>query len=202
MAANIMKIKAIIRHVSEICILLSMLSCVQGCATFRGEETFRDSSMDFGSVRTVAVMPLVNLSREIQAADRVRDVFITSLLASGAVYVLPTGEVARNVGMTGMANPAAPNSDEVVKFCKLAKTDAVITGVLKEYGEIRSGSTVSDVVSMSLQMMEGQTGRVVWAASTTRGGISIKDRLLGGGGQPLNVHTEKAVHDLIDKLFE
>jgi hypothetical protein len=53
-----------------------------------------------------------------------------------------------------------------------------------------------------MQMIETQTGRVVWAASSTKGGITFGDRLLGGGGEPMNVVTEKAVDDIIDKLFK
>jgi len=55
---------------------------------------------------------------------------------------------------------------------------------------------------MSLQMVEGTIGKVVWTASTTKGGISIWDRLLGGGGRPMNDTTDKAVNDLINKLFK
>ncbi len=56
---------------------------------------FHDTSMDFGSIRTVAVLPLVNLTREQQASDRVRDVFVTALMANSGIYVVPSGEVAR-----------------------------------------------------------------------------------------------------------
>jgi hypothetical protein len=35
-----------------------------------------------------------------------------------------------------------------------------------------------------------------------KGGISLWDRLFGGGGQPMNKITEKAVNDLINKLFK
>jgi len=73
---------------------------------------------------------------------------------------------------------------------------------VREYGEVRSGTTSANIISLSLQMIETQTGKVVWTASSTKGGISIWDRLFGGGGQPMNVITEKAVNDLINKLFK
>jgi hypothetical protein len=55
---------------------------------------------------------------------------------------------------------------------------------------------------MSLQMIEAETGRVVWTASTTKGGITFLDRLFGGGGQPMDIVTVRAVNDLINKLFK
>jgi len=165
-------------------------------------EIYRDQNMDFGAIQSVAVMPFVSLARDNIAAERVRDVFINELLATGAVYVVPVGEVARGVARVEVANAGTPSPEEVVKLATNIKVQAEITGVLKEYGEVRSGTAAANIVSVSLQMMEAQTGRVVWSASSTKGGISIWDRLFGGGGQPMDTITKKAVGDLIDKLFK
>ena len=67
---------------------------------------------------------------------------------------------------------------------------------------MRSGTSSDTVIALSMQMLEAQTGRVVWAATSTKGGITIGDRLFGGGGEPMNVVTEKAVDEIIDKLFK
>lgn len=165
-------------------------------------EMYRDPNMDFGGVKTVAVMPFVNLSRDQQAGDRVRDVFINALLATGAVYVLPTGEVSRGAAKMEILNPSAPSPEEMVKLGKAIKAEAIITGTLREYGEVRSGNASANAISMSLQMTETDTGRVVWTASTTKGGVNIWYRLFGGGGQPMNKITMKAINDLINKLFK
>lgn len=180
-------------------ILYGVLIAATACAP---AEVYRDPKMDFGSIYTIAVMPLTNLSKDQLAADRVRDVFMNMLLATGEVYVLPPGEVAKGIGTTGVINPASPSSEETMKFGKQVKADAVITGVVREYGEVRSGSATANVLSMSLQMIEVQTGRVVWSVSTTKGGIGVLDRLFGGGGEPLNTVTEEALKDVINKLYK
>ncbi len=195
-----------IRDIGNISMLKYLLVAVaflslSACAGGKG-AVYHDTSMDFGSVKSVAVMPMGNLTREQQAGERFRDVFVTTLMATSGMYVVPSGEVARGVLSTGIANPTAPTPDEVVKLCKAIKIDAVFTGVVREYGEVRSGTATANVISVSMQLMEGQTGKVVWSADTTQGGIGVTDRLFGGGGQPLNVVTEKAVSDLIDKLFK
>ncbi len=174
-----------------------------GCAATRESVrvTYRDPNMDFGQLQTVAVMPFTNLSRDPTAADRVRDVFTTMLLASQSVYVVPPGEVARGISRAGIATAATPTAEEVVKFVSMVKADAVITGTVREYGEARSGTASASLISVSLEMMEGQTGKVVWSASSTKGGVTTLDRMFGGGGEPMNVVTEKAVEDLLDKLF-
>ncbi len=177
-------------------ILFSLTACAGS------GEFYRDSNMDFGSIQTVAVMPFANLTRDNAAGDRVRDVFLNKLLATGAVYVVPYGEVAKGVGRAEISNPVAPSPEEVVKLAGLIKVSAIITGVVREYGEVRSGTSAANAISMSLQMMEGTTGKVVWTASSTKGGINMWDRLFGGGGRPMNDITESAVNDVINKMFK
>lgn len=164
--------------------------------------TYHDPEMDFSLVRSVAVMPFANLSSTTSASPRVRDVFMTMLQASGSIYVLPPGEVARGISRVGIPAPAAPTAEEVVDLCKNVSADVVITGTVLEYGEVRSASAAANVISISVQMLEGQTGKLVWSASATRGGIGAGERLLGGGGEPMNVVTTRAVDDLLERLFQ
>jgi hypothetical protein len=51
-------------------------------------------------------------------------------------------------------------------------------------------------------MTEVQTGKVVLSMSSTEGGIGLSDRLFGGGGEPMNVVTEKTLKDAINKIFK
>jgi hypothetical protein len=180
--------------------LLLVLVSLTACGTHG--EVFRDDKMDFGAIQTVAVMPFVNLTRESTAAERVRDVFINRLLATGALYVLPVGEVARGVSRGEITTPAALSPEDVVKLGGILKVQAVITATVREYGEIRSGAAIANVISVSAQMVETESGRVVWSAASTKGGVTATDRLFGGGGQPMNKITEKAVDELIIKLFK
>ena len=186
-----------IRKIIPLFMLVGLAACAHSTS-----GVFRDQNMDFGAIQNIAVMPLSNQTREQTAADRVRDVFINKLLATGAAYVLPVGEVKRGITRAGISDPTAPSPEEIVKFAGIVKADAVITGTIKEYGEVRSGTSTATSIALSVQMLESQTGRVVWAASSTKGGITFTDRLFGGGGEPMNVVTEKAVDDIIDKLFK
>lgn len=179
--------------------LALLTSCAQKSLT---RPVFRDPNMDFGSIQTVGVMPFQNLSRDNLAADRVRDVFINRLLSTDAVYVQPVGEVARAVGRLEIQTPTAPSPEDIVKLGNTLKAQAIITGVVQEYAEVRSGSSSANLITVSVQMQEAQTGRTVWTASSTKGGISAWDRLLGGGGRPMYDVTRDAVNDLIQKLFK
>lgn len=178
------------------------LLVLAGCASAgKNEVTFHDPNMDFSLIQTAAVMPFANLTPVTNAGERVRTVFMTMLQATGGLYVLPPGEVGRGISRASIGNPTVPSPEDVVKIAQIIKTDVVITGSVLEYGELRSGTTSGNVISVSVQMMETQTGKIVWSASSTKGGVTAADRLFGGGGQPMDTVTEQAVRDLIDKLF-
>ncbi len=182
-------------------LLAAALVALAGCAGAPGRRTFQDGNMDFASIRTIAVLPFSNYSRDAAASDRVREVLSNMLLATGAVYVVPPGEVLRGVNRLGVVDPRQPSVEEVTKLGGLLKADAILRGVVKEYGEVRSGSATGNVVSVNLELYETTTGKIVWAATSTRGGIGFGDRLLGGGGEPMDGVTEKVADDLIAKLF-
>ena len=192
-----MKVSRTFTAVLTALVLISLSACAP---SFR-LGVYHDPNFDFGAVRIVAVIPFENLTRESQAANRVRDVFMNTLLSTGTIYVLPAGEVARGMTRAGIEKTTVLSTEEVVKLGGILKADAIITGVVREYGEVRSGTASADIISLSLQMIETQTGRVVWTASSTRGGITAADRLFGGGGRPMNDITREAVIEIINKFF-
>ena len=187
----------------ELLLVGGLLLTVAGCSfSPSAVPDYTNAQMDFSAVRTVAVLPLQNLSTDEQAGERVRDAFMGMLLATEAIYALPPGEVNRGVNRANMRSPATPTVEEISKLKEILGVDAVITGVLREYGAVRSGSAEANLVSLSLQMIETQTGSTVWSASSTKGGISLADRMLGSGGRPMNDVTTQVINDLLDQLFE
>lgn len=174
-----------------------------GCAARSGARTtYHDTSMDFSLVRKVAVMPFRNLTTQSAAAERVRDVFVTALQSEGWLYVLPPGEVSRALERVPIKNPTEPSAEEIVPFAKNLEVDAVFTATLLEYGELRSGGATSNHISISAKMIEAATGKVVWSAVVSKGGVSGVDRLFGGGGRPMNDVTLEAVRELVKLLTE
>jgi len=176
-----------------------LLILVAGCAS---DDVYFEPNMDFGSLQTVAVLPFTNLTGAEEAAERVRDTFMGMLLATGALYVLPPGEVARGMSKLGRFSAEGPSSEQIKQLSTILDVEGVFTGVVREYGSVRSGSTSANIVSISLQLIDVSSGIVVWSASSTKGGVGIVDRLIGGGGDPMDTVTVKAINDLLDKLFE
>ena len=181
----------------------ALLLALIGCATPGGSDaSYHDPNMDFSLIQSLAVLPFDNMTPSANADDRVRDVFMTMLQATEVLYVIPPGEVARGVSRVALQDPTAPTAEEVINLARNLEADVVLTGSVLEYGTVRSASASANVISVSVQMMEGQTGKVVWRASATRGGIGATKRLFGGGGEPMNTVTTKAVEDLLNALFK
>lgn len=180
------------------CISLFVLTAACGG---RQLKSYHDPEMDFGMIETIAVLPFDNVTNDRASAARVRDVFSTMLQATAQFYVIPRGELSRALASMGARDPEAPTVDEVKKLGKMLGVDAIVTGLVREYGEARSGQARAAMIALSVQMTETQTGRIIWSASTTKGGIGFYERILGGGGEPMNIVTEDAVAELITSLF-
>ncbi|MFP3983350.1 MAG: penicillin-binding protein activator LpoB [Desulfurivibrionaceae bacterium] len=185
-------------------ITLLFLACLAlaGCAVTSSQETYKRTDMNFGMLRSVAVLPFQNLTSEEEAAARVRDTFSGMLLATEALEVLPPGEMQRGLNRVNPENRHSPTLEEIKELGSVLKVDAVITGTLREYETLRSGASEAHVISLSLQMLEVETGTIIWSASSTRGGITMMDRLFGGGGEAKNPITRQACNELLDRLFD
>ena len=183
-------------------LLLAALLCFTGARAGDAEVTYHDPNMDFGAIQTVAVLPFENLTGNSRAAETVRDVFMTMLQASGTLYVVPPGEVGRGLTRLSLREATAPSSEEVKQLAQLVGAEVVITGVVSEYGELRSGGTAANVVTLSVRMLEAETGKVIFSASATDGGVTFSHRMFGGGGRPMSDVTRKAVHKLLNALFD
>ncbi|MBE0574971.1 MAG: DUF799 family lipoprotein [Desulfuromonadales bacterium] len=183
-------------------IIYGFFLLLAGCSSNLTTPAYTSSQMDFSAVRSVAVLPFLNLTSDDQASERMRDAFMGMLLATEVIYVLPPGEVARGVDRASIRIPQTPSIEEINKLNSVLDVDAVITGVLREYGTVRSGSAEANLVALSLQMIETQTGTIVWSAEATKGGITLSDRMLGSGGQPMNDVTLLVINDLLDQLFD
>ena len=133
--------------------LVLLILLLANCAGRKSSGViYHDENVDFSLFQTIAVLPFVNLSPASNAAERTRDVFMTMLQATGALYVLPPGEVERGIKRSSIGDSQEPTPEEVVKLARIVEADAVITGIVREYGEVRSGSATANVISLSLQL--------------------------------------------------
>lgn len=192
-----------LRAAAALLLVAALVGAAGGCGTTRGlGSTYQDPEIDLSLVQTVAVLPFANLTADDKAGERVRDVFSTMMQATGAVYVVPPGEVAKALGRTRVGRSEEPSPEEVTAVGTAVKADVVVTGVVREYGQVRSGNSTANAIALSVKIFATESGKVIWSGSSTAGGVTASDRFFGGGGEPMELVTEDALSDLIDRIFD
>ncbi len=172
-----------------------------GCASSIQPTEFTNPDVDFGFIERVAVLPFENLSNDQQAGFRATRLMITELLASGAVDVVEPGEVEGALAKI-RGRPSQPSIEEIVGLGQSLEVQAVIMGTVAQSEILRSGAVAIPAVTLDAQMVETETGAIVWAATNTEKGGSASARFLGSGGQPISVTTRKCVQTLLESLLQ
>lgn len=172
------------------------------CASGLKPTEFANPRFDFGFVERVAVIPFENLSGDQQAAFRATRLMITELLASGAVDVVEPGEVQAGLGRMAASRTTAPNTEQILTLGKDLRVQAVIIGTVAQSEVLRSGAVGWPVVTLDAQMIETETGTIVWAATHTEKGSTMGARILGTGGEPIAETTRRCVQTLLKTLLD
>lgn len=169
-----------------------------GCAGM-APTRYVNPGFNFGFVKRVAVLPFENLANDPQAGTRATRLFVTELLASGAVEVVEPGEVRAAVNRILGTGPA-PTTEQTIALGKTLGVQALVLGNVNESSETRAGTVVVPVVTLDLHMVETETGASIWAATHTEKGAGLGSRFLGTAGEPISETTRRCVRRLVRDL--
>lgn len=181
--------------------LASLAALFLACAGTIEPTQFTNPNIDFSFVQRVAVLPFENLSSDQQAGLRATRLMVTELLASGAVDVVEPGEVEGALARL-LGQQRIPTVEEIVTLGKSLEVQALILGTVAQSEVLRSGSVGMPVVTLDAQMVETETGAIIWATTHTEKGGGLSARILGTGGQPISETTRLCVQNLLAALLE
>jgi TolB-like protein len=167
-----------------------------------GPTKFTNPDIDFSFVERVAVLPFENFSNDTAAAARVTRLLVTELLATGAVDVVEPGEVNAATVKFGANRGQRPSTEQIVELGKTLGVQAVVAGAVSQSEVLRSGSAGIPTVTIDAQLIETETGAIIWAATHTEKGSVLSARLLGNEGEPLSVTTRRCVRRLVETLIQ
>ncbi|MFP7753988.1 hypothetical protein ACLG6S_04900 [Thermodesulfobacteriota bacterium B35] len=159
---------------------LLVLLLLQGCAgSDRSSRTFVRENVDLAYITRVAVLPFANNTQDDFAAQRIRDIAATQILAMGIFDVVDRGIV--DSGLREMAiDKDTPLDVPVVKrLGQRLGVQAFILGTVNSIGENRRGSFTYPEVSLTLELLDADSAQVLWRCSDTLSGYSLADRLFG-----------------------
>jgi len=179
---------------------LLCLVLLAGCAP--RATTFVRQDVDFGRIRRCAVLPFRNLSQDQAASERVQSVFLTELLSAGeGLRVVEPGETiaALRELRINTADPIQPS--RLVELGKRLDADAVFGGLVLEYGVDQSGRDRVTVVTAEFDLMETETGALIWKSEIQGKGGSVWRKLFGGEPASLYAVTRNVVRKALGTLF-
>ncbi len=151
-----------------------------GCAgTDSARQTFVRENVDLGYITRVAVLPFANNTQDDFAAQRIRDITSTRILAMGIFDVVDRGVV--DSGLREMAiDKDTPLDVPVVKrLGQRLGVQAFVYGTVNSIGENRQGSFTYPQVALTLELIDSESAQVLWRNSDTNSGYSLADRLFG-----------------------
>lgn len=181
--------------------LIGLVLTTLGCSTSLKSTQFTNPDIDFAFVQRVAVLPFDNMTSDSSAGLRATRLMMTELLASGAVDVVEPGEVEGALApLTGFRRP--PTVAEIISLGESLQVQAVIMGAVAQSEVIRSGAVGIPVVTIDSQMLETETGAIIWAATHTQKGGGVSARVLGTGGKPISATTRQCIQELVNTLLE
>lgn len=178
-------------------ILLGVLIGLTGC--FSGNmpvESYLREGTNVQLIKKIAVLPFEGSGR----TARVRELTITQLLANDTFDVVDKGLVDKFMQEEAL-NPGAPL--DIFTLRRLGESldvSVVMLGSVEEVTNSR-GSASYPEITMTLRIIECETGQVLWQASGMGSGYSTADRLFGFAPKDRFQLTLDLLYNLMDTLY-
>jgi TolB-like protein len=165
-----------------ILVILCMLFAFPGCAK-KAPQTFLRPEFNLEYLRKVAVLPFEDNAENPSMATRCRQITITQILSSGlfdAVDKMQVDSVLRDEAV----QPGTPiNATTLRRLGQLLGVQGFLVGSLD--------------ITLTLRLIDSESGLVLWQASGRDSGYSWWDRLFGLGGKDSFQVTQELIRRLL-----
>ncbi len=187
------------RCVSVLAVVLFCLVLSWGC---RRPMSYIRPTADLTYIKTVAIVPLKNLTQEKGAEGKVMNVVAADVLRRGVFDVVEFGEVAKILKEEGFRPEEGVVSKNIAERAgKRLNVQAFIVGAVEEYGVSRTGRSSYPEVSASLKLIDAKSYKILWEATHSVKGGTVLDRLFGIGKKSPSELSRELVGDMFDTLF-
>ncbi len=176
-----------------------ILFFVYGCGT-TSKLYYVQQQFDYTSIKRIAVLPLESLTSDEYAGEKIRQSIITDLLSRG-IDVIEPGEVTRSLIDLKIRSLSSIKTSDIQTLAKTLGVDALMMGSVEAYGISKGISVSYPEVSISLRLIEGSSGKIIWSVCNTSGGPDFWTRHFGAENISLTETANKVVKEAIDTLF-
>lgn len=181
--------------------LLFFLVILAGCG---GRVVkYINPNANFSYIKDVAVLPFNNLGGDSNAGEKIRGALVVDLMSREVFNVIEQGEVSKILNIVlrtagGQAGMALQPDKEMLKLIgEKMGVQAVILGSVDDYGS----SAGTSLVSISLRMLDTNSGVVLWQVKSTVSGSSFVRSMLGIGTKDMVRLSRKAIKKALNTLL-
>ncbi len=171
-----------------------------GCSGVK-PTLFVHRDFNFSYLERVAVIPFENLTQDQGAGARTTRFFSTELLAAEAFEVVEPGEVTRALSAQGTLRTGELNQDQLIAIGKELGTQALFLGSVGESSTSRSGGGAVNTVTLTVRLVETDTGSTIWSATHTEQGRGFWSTLFGTAEPSMSEVTRRCVEKTIETLI-
>jgi len=175
--------------------LCLLVSCGRGIRLSR----YFNPKANISYIKRIAILPLQNFSRDNMAHEKVRDILETELLALNIFEVVDKGETDHVIEEMRIS-PVNIDAKSLKKLASRLGVQAVLTGAVDEYTLVQTGGISLPLVTISLKLIDAQSGSVIWLVTGTEKGGGALNRLFGIGEKTLSDVTQILVKRMLETL--
>jgi len=168
-----------------------------GCAR---QQYFVRQGTDPEHIRSIAVLPFENFTKDTFAGEKIRRIVITELLMRG-VDVTEPGEVTKLLRELNVTSLRSIKTKEIQKVGETLGVDAVMSGSVEAFGISNGINVTYPEVTINLMLLETGSGKIIWSVRDSTGGASFWTRHFRAEGIPLSEAARKTVKEAIDTMY-
>ena len=174
-------------------IITVMLLFLAGCGGGKiPTSSFLRENTNLSLIQSVAVLPFEGG----QHASRLRELTMTQLLATNTFDLVDKGRVDVFLKQEAIAPGAPIDVFTIRRLGESMNVQAVLLGSVEQTSSAR-GSAVFPEITMTLRLVDSESGQLLWQASGRASGYSTADRLFGFAPKD----TFQVTLDLLNELF-
>ncbi|MBW2739413.1 MAG: hypothetical protein JRE64_11325 [Deltaproteobacteria bacterium] len=189
-----------ISWIKQTILLLAVLPMFYNCGV--PMRSYIHPTADLTYIKTVAIVPLKNLTQERGVEDKVRNAVTVEVLRRGIFDVVEFGEVDKILREEGIKKTESLISKSIAERSgKRLNIQAFIVGAVEEYGMSGSKSSFYPEVAASLKLIDANSYKILWESTHSVKGATILDQLFGIGKKSRSDLCRKLVEEMFDTLF-
>jgi TolB-like protein len=184
---------------TTVLLTIFMLFFLLGCARST-TESFVRPEFDLAFINKVAVLPFENPANDVVIAERCRQVTITQILSSGLFDVVDKMQVDSSLTSQAVVPGTPIDASTLRRLGQILGVQGFIVGSLDEALVDQKGASTFLDISLTMRLIDSESGLVVWQASGRGSGYSVWDRLFGLASKDSFQVTRDLIRNLLGTM--